>query len=111
MELITARIVDSQVFIFLCICLKSFYKDISLDGKATQIYGVRPHQAVANLLGEIYKTLFNLKKREEVETDKKIKLVEMHASEDDIEEVDTLIKKLEAAVIELDDTLMLFNEF
>jgi len=96
-ELIVARIVDSQ--------------DVTLEGKATQIYGLRPHQAVTNILGEIYKTLFNLKKREEVEINKKIMLIEMHASEDDIENTDTLIKKLESAAIELDDTLMLFNEF
>ena len=110
MELIAARIVDSQVII---IFVDDFiyFQDVTLEGKATQIYGLRPHQAVTNILGEIYKTLFNLKKREEVEINKKIMLIEMHASEDDIENTDTLIKKLESVAIELDDTLMLFNEF
>ena len=63
------------------------------------------------MIEEIYKTLFNLKKREEVETSKLNTLIEMHAKEDEVDVLRTLINKLESAALELDDTLMLFCEF
>lgn len=66
---------------------------------------------MANLIEETYKTLFNLKKREEVELEKLTTLVEMHAPEDEVDRTKTLINKLESAAIELDETLMLFCEF
>ena len=68
---------------------------------------MRPQQATANLIEEIHKTLFNLKKRQEVERNK---LEALH-DEDKIEATQILIQKLESAAIELDDTLMLFCEF
>ena len=75
------------------------------------IYGLRPEQTLLNMIEEIYKTLFNLKKREEVETSKLNTLLEMHAKEDEADVPRTLINKLESAALELDDTLMLFCEF
>jgi len=98
MELIAARIVDSQ-------------ENLTIEGKPDQIYGLRPQQATANLVEEIHKTLFNLKKRQEVERNKLDTLTEMYAEPEKIEATQLLIQKLESAAIELDDTLMLFCEF
>jgi len=60
---------------------------------------------------EIQKTLFNLKKREEIERNKLDQLIEMYAEPEKIEATKLLIEKLESAALELDDTLMLFCEF
>jgi len=98
MELIAARVVDSQ-------------ENLTIEGKPDQIYGLRPQQATANLVEEIHKTLFNLKKRQEVERNKLENLTEMYAESEKIEATQLLIQKLESAAIELDDTLMLFCEF
>ena len=86
-------------------------ENLTIEGKPDQIYGLRPQQATANLIEEIHKTLFNLKKRQEVERNKLEALTEMHRDEDKIEATQILIQKLESAALELDDTLMLFCEF
>ena len=75
------------------------------------MYGLRPQQTLLNIIEEIYKTLFNLKKREEVETAKLNTIVEMHGKEDEIDNLRIFVNKLESAAIELDETLMLFCEF
>jgi len=60
---------------------------------------------------EIQKTLFNLKKREEVERNKLDQLIGMNADPEKLDGTKLLIEKLESAALELDDTLMLFCEF
>ncbi len=55
--------------------------------------------------------MFNLKKREEVEVNKMNMLVEMHIEEKEIANTEFLVKKIESAILELDDTIMLFCEF
>lgn len=75
-------------------------------GKSTPVYGLMPKQAISNLLEDLLKTMFNLKKRQIVEMDKLEK-----ALQTDENKAELLIRKLESAILELDETVMLFNEY
>ena len=63
------------------------------------------------MVEDIIKTIYNMLKRQHVETIKLSKMEVGVTDEDEIEKTETLIYKLESAILELDDTLMLFNEF
>jgi Mn-dependent DtxR family transcriptional regulator len=70
------------------------------------VFGMMPKQAISNLSEELLKTMFNLKKRQTVEYERLSKSLQV-----DNEKTLNLIKKLESAILELDNTIMLFNEY
>ena len=74
-------------------------------------YGLRPKQALSNLVEDMFKTIFNLKKRSLVEVDRLHELIDTNATEEQIEKTRTLITKCESAILELDESIMLFDEY
>lgn len=75
------------------------------------MYGLRPKQALSNLVEDMFKTIFNLKKRSVVEYERLHELIDTNASEEQIEKTRALITKCESAILELDESIMLFDEY
>jgi hypothetical protein len=68
-------------------------------------------QAINNLVDEMYNTLFNLKKRSSIENQKWATFKETNADEDKCIENESKILKFEYAILELDESILLFNEY
>jgi hypothetical protein len=80
------------------------------DKKITGYYGFKPTQAIGNTVEDIFKMIFNLKKREILENEKLEREFGTHISWQGTDG-DSLVRKLKSAIMELDDTLLLFHEF
>jgi len=80
-------------------------------GKSVFVYGSKASQIVDNMIADHYKTLWHLKARQEKEMESLNEIISISNNEEKMKSKKLFINKLESAILEVDDTLMLFTEF
>jgi len=84
---------------------------IGEKGKHIFVFALKISEVLDNVVTEYYKVISNMKSREEKELDDIEELRNTTNNDDKINELISHVRKIESAILEVDNSLMLFTEF
>eukprot|EP01016_Furgasonia_blochmanni_P036997 TRINITY_DN4304_c0_g1_i13.p1 TRINITY_DN4304_c0_g1~~TRINITY_DN4304_c0_g1_i13.p1 ORF type:complete len:159 (-),score=32.38 TRINITY_DN4304_c0_g1_i13:142-618(-) len=99
------------------LCTQGFLQsqDVTHDKQTLTLYSCKFDGVIERMVPSMYKVVFNLKKRQDVEIERVASLnnsmLNYQEKNSELEKCEMTLRKLESALIELDETILLFTEF